>query len=71
MFSGGIGQLEGSHITKEMPKKGLLTYHKENNYFIFISLYYVSPEGLGDIMFFPGHLSVCHELCLHCNLKTP
>ena len=38
MFSGGIGQLEGSHITKELPKKGLLTYHKENNYFIFIML---------------------------------
>ena len=33
------------------------------------------PEGLGDILFFPGRpdvrLSVCHELCPLCNLKTP
>ena len=37
------------------------------------------PEGLGDILFFPGrpsvrlsvHLSVRHESCPLCNLKTP
>ena len=33
------------------------------------------PEGLGDILFFPGRLSVCpsvcHESCPLCNLKTP
>ena len=33
------------------------------------------PEGLGDILFFPGRpsvrLSVCHKSCPLCNSKTP
>ena len=50
-----------------------------------ISAYFVMspPEGLGDILFFPGRLdvrmsgcpsvcpSVCHESCPLCNLKPP
>ena len=50
-----------------------------DNTVFFLCFVMSPPEGLGDILFFPGRqsvrmsvcLSVCHESCPLCNLKTP
>lgn len=62
MFSGGIGQLEGSHIKKKAPVKGTVksaynkpVYNVFFSFFNFMKPWVISLNKCAKLVFQPGH----------------